>query len=268
MSCREALRVNAYFDGELDASSALEVERHIEGCAECRALLEDLERVRSKVRNEFAATTAPTALSRRIGRALDAESSGAAGARGRARGTMWGVRPFWAGAMTGAGGALVAATLAVLLWAPVSTNALLDTLVAEHVNSLLPGHLIGVESTDRHTVKPWFAGHADVAPLVEDFAPQGFTLIGGRADYLANQRAAVIVYQRGRHLINVFSWKKEGRLPLRDVTRSGYHLAFWQSGDLQYCAVSDVSGEDLRTLERLFRELGARESMPRVLPSG
>ena len=268
MSCPESLRVNAYFDGELDAPSALEVELHMESCAECRALLEDLGRVRSAVRNEFAATTAPAGLSARISRALDAESGVSAAVIRRTRRARWGVRPFWAGAMTGVGGALVAAALAVLLWTPVPTSSLLDTLVAEHVNSLLPGHLIGVESTDRHTVKPWFAGHADVAPLVEDFAAQGFTLIGGRADYLDNQRAAVIVYQRGRHIINVFSWRKEARLPLRDVTRDGYHLAFWQSGDLQYCAVSDVGWDDLRTLERLFRELGVREAMPRAPESG
>jgi anti-sigma factor RsiW len=262
MSCPESLRVNAYFDGELDAPAALELERHLGSCSECRALLAELERVRRVVRNDFAATTAPASLTVRISRALDAESGGSAARMRGARGGRWGIRPFWAGAMTGMGGALAAAALAVLLWAPVPTSSLLDTLVAEHVNSLLPGHLIGVESSDRHTVKPWFAGHADVAPLVEDFKAQGFTLIGGRADYLDNQRAAVIVYQRGQHIINVFSWKKEARLPLRDATRNGYHLAFWQSGDLQYCAVSDVGWGDLRTLERLFRELDAREAPP------
>ena len=44
MSCNEALRVQEYFDGELDAGAAADVERHLETCAECAALLKDLNK--------------------------------------------------------------------------------------------------------------------------------------------------------------------------------------------------------------------------------
>jgi anti-sigma factor RsiW len=47
MQCAESLRLQAYFDGELDALSAADVERHAEVCAECRALLRDLEQTRT-----------------------------------------------------------------------------------------------------------------------------------------------------------------------------------------------------------------------------
>jgi hypothetical protein len=63
-----------------------------------------------------------------------------------------------------------------------------------------------VVSTDRHSVRPWFAGHADVSPVVADFEAQGYKLIGGRADYFDHQRATVVAYQHGVHVINVFSW--------------------------------------------------------------
>lgn len=262
MSCQESLRVQAYFDCELDALSTAEIERHVESCVECRTLLEDLERTRSAMRRDFRPEGASAALRARVSRALEAEWGRSAALPRRAREGLWRLRPFWVGALSGAGGALAAAALAVFLWAAVPGDSLIDSLMAEHMDSLLPGHLIDVESTDRHTVKPWFAGHADIAPWVEDFSGQGFSLVGGRADYLAHQRAAVVVYRRGRHIINVFSWKNESSVALRDTTRNGYHLAFWKAGDLQYCAVSDASWEDLRRLERLFHELSVRETPP------
>jgi anti-sigma factor RsiW len=116
-----------------------------------------------------------------------------------------------------------------------------------------------VASTDRHTVKPWFAGHTDVSPVVADFEQQGYRLIGGRADYLDHQRSAVVVYQHGKHIINVFSWAANQRALPRNTTRNGYHLVFWRAGDLAYCAVSDSAWDELLGLVRLLRELSARD---------
>jgi anti-sigma factor RsiW len=74
------------------------------------------------------------------------------------------------------------------------------------MRSLMPIHLIDVASSDQHTVKPWLAEHTNVSPTVADFEQQGFRLLGGRADLVDQQRAAVTVYRRGAHVINVFSW--------------------------------------------------------------
>ena len=137
---------------------------------------------------------------------------------------------------------------------PRLTNPLLDELVSAHVRSLMPSHLIDVVSTDKHTVKPWFAGHADVSPVVADFEPRGYRLIGGRVDYLDHQRSAVVVYQHGAHVINVFSWAGHDRALPADTTRSGYHFAFWRTGDLTYCAVSDTGWDELLGLVKLLRE--------------
>jgi anti-sigma factor RsiW len=254
--CAESLRVQAYFDAEVDAVGAADMERHIEHCAECRALLQDLEQVRAVLRRDSPYAHAPPALRARITRALDRETAmPAAQVAPLLRAMPRRPRPFWMGALGGIGGTAIAATFAFLLLVPRFTNPLLDELANAHVRSLMPSHLIDVVSTDKHTVKPWFAGHTDVSPVVGDFEAQGYRLIGGRADYLDDQRAAVVVYQHGAHIINVFSWAGHGRALPDNVTRSGYRFACWKAGDLDYCAVSDTARDELLALVRLLRDL-------------
>ena len=259
MQCAESLRIQAYFDSEVDAVSAAEIERHLEHCAECRALLSDLEQVRSVLRRDVNYARTPPLLRAKLMRALDQETE--ARRRKDPKLFIWRAASFWVGAAGGIGGTAIAATVAFLLLAPPLFNPLVNDLVSAHVRSLMPAHLIDVVSTDKHTVKPWFAGHADVSPVVADFEPQGYKLIGGRADYLDHQRAAVVVYQHGAHVINVFSWAGvPSRYLPRDTTRNGYHLAFWRQGDIEYCAVSDTGWDELSGLVRLLRSASARES--------
>ena len=93
-------------------------------------------------------------------------------------------------------------------------DPLVNDLAEAHLRSLMADHLIDVASSDHHTVKPWFAGHADVSPPAEDFKAEGFTLVGGRADYVHGSRAAVVVYRHGAHVINLFAWAdRSARLP-------------------------------------------------------
>ncbi len=259
MQCAEAHRVQAFFDRELDAVSSADIERHLEHCAECRALLNDLQDLRTAMRRDLAYERAAPVLRARVLQALDDESR-AAPAQGSA--VRWSAKPkrsFLLGVFSGAGGMAMAAALVVFLIVPSFTNPLLDGLVTAHVRSLMPDHLIDVVSTDKHTVKPWFAGHADVSPAVADFAAQGYTLLGGRADYFEGQRAAVTVYRHGAHTINVFSWAGSGVLP-RDSTRNGYHLAFFREGNLDYCAVSDTGWDELHGLVTLVKDLSQKEN--------
>jgi anti-sigma factor RsiW len=257
--CAESLRVQAHFDAQLDPLSADQIERHIEQCAECRALLKDLQLVRAALRRDLQFERAPAALRTRIHEALDHEAPGRSPVQDDSRVTQIRraprARPFWRGAVSGFGGAAAAAMLAFFVLLPARPDPMLDDLVNAHVRSLMPDHLIDVVSTDRHTVKPWFAGHADVSPVVADFESQGYKLLGGRADYFDRQRAAVVVYQHGAHTINVFSWASDRTPAAQSATRNGYHLQFWKSGNLEYCAVSDTGWDELHGLVQLLKDL-------------
>jgi anti-sigma factor RsiW len=260
--------VQAHFDGELDAVSAAAIEQHLELCAECRALLQSLEQVRTVIRDELTYHRAPVALESRIARALehqaatDARHAARPGILQRMR-TAWPNRSrgrsFWTGALGGMGITAAAATATFLLLSPAPDDSMIDDLVAAHARSLMPSHLIDVESTDHHTVKPWFAGHADVSPVVANFSQQGYQLVGGRADFLGHQRSAAVVYRHGAHVINVFSWSGDPADLPETASRLGFRMAFWRSGDLQYCAVSDTGWDELMGLVRLLQERSARE---------
>lgn len=253
MECPEALRAQAYFDGELDAGSSIEVERHLARCASCRSKLQDLEHVRTVIR-QISSDSVPSELRQQIDQALDREDGAGHASRSPAARIGWRWNPFWTGALTGVAATAAVALLAFSMLSSSANDTLLHDLTADQMRSLMASHLIDVVSTDRHTVKPWFAGHADVSPVVADFEQQGYRLLGGRADYLDGQRSAVVVYQHGRHVINVFAWLAP-KAPLPgDTTRSGYHMTFWRAGDLEYSAVSDTSWRELRVLRQLLQD--------------
>lgn len=256
MACNEALRLQAYFDGELDASASADMERHMESCRECAALLRSLRTVRSAMREQTAYHRASPELESRVVKALDRETGnlsawGALFARGR---------QFWVGAASGVAATALAASLAFLVLLPTASSELVNDVMGAHLRSLIANHLIDVASSDQHTVKPWFAGHADVSPPTADFPKEDYRLVGGRVDYVDGHRAAVIVYRRGAHTINVFSWAQSGESLPNNVTRNGYHAAFWKSGDLVFCAVSDTALDELLELVRLLKEIGTPDS--------
>jgi anti-sigma factor RsiW len=212
-----------------------------------------LKQVRAALRRELAYRNVPVALQARIAQALNRLSIEftPVNRRNLKDRQPW---PLWRGAFAGIGSAAVAASLALIAVSQPSTISLSDELLSAHVRSLMPEHLIDVVSTHTHTVKPWFSGRADVSPAVADFAAQGYELIGGRADYLDHQRATVVIYLRNSHVINVFSWNRSWRSLPMSTTLDGYHLAFWASGDLAYCAVSDIDWGELLALAKLMQD--------------
>ena len=120
--------------------------------------------------------------------------------------------------------------------------------------STLASHLVDVETSDRHVVKPWFNGRIDFAPPVIELADAGYPLAGGRLDYVDRKVVAALVYRRRLHVINLFVWP-QGRAGLHAspfAGRDGYSLVHWRAGGLDYWAVSDVEKAELEAFHRAF----------------
>ncbi len=138
----------------------------------------------------------------------------------------------------------------------LAQDALIAQLVDAHVQSLMPGHLMDVQSTDQHTVKPWFIGRADFAPRVVKLDSVGFPLLGGRLAYVDGHQAAVLVYGRRKHVINLFMWRGTGgsddaRLG-EPAQRAGYSVAHWTGDGLSFWAVTDASPADLSAFRAAY----------------
>jgi anti-sigma factor RsiW len=132
---------------------------------------------------------------------------------------------------------------------------LTQELVASHIRALQPGHLEDVVSTDRHTVKPWFDGRLDFAPPVKDLAAQGFPLKGARLDYVGGRPVAALVYQRDKHIIDLYVWPLAASPRGGKATgeRDGYNVVNWTADGMTLWAVSDLEADQLRDFAREWR---------------
>jgi anti-sigma factor (TIGR02949 family) len=241
--------LQGYFDGELDLVRSVEFEEHLKACPDCAAELQAQQLLRQALRSSNLYERAPESLRDRI--------------RAKLPGTK--VQPKlipirrpvleWLAIAAGIVIAIfLGARVVPNIGAQRQTNLVAQEIVAGHIRSLQPGHLFDVQSTDQHTVKPWFDGKLDFAPPVTDFANQGFPLVGGRLDYLDNRDVAALVYQRQKHLINVFIWPMESKpTKLPDVQAiQGYNLIFrWRDG-MYFCATSDLNLAELRQFVQLL----------------
>jgi anti-sigma factor RsiW len=241
MTCEETrILVHALVDGELDAGHAREVEAHLASCPDCAAQLRDYRVMRQALSAPALRHQAPAALRARIESALPARRAVAPSRRSLFKGLAMG------SVLSGA----LAASLVVFVMNREEDQRILGDVVSAHLRSLQGDRLIDVQSTDRHTVKPWFNGRLDVAPPVVDLTAQGFTLIGGRLDYIDGRPVAAIVYKRRAHVINLFVQQVTAQVsgPERATIEQlqGFNVWRWSRADLGFWAVSDINAEELQ----------------------
>jgi anti-sigma factor RsiW len=258
MNCTEAeVLIHALIDGELDAGHARDVEAHVATCADCGKKLADFRAMRAAMSAAPSKDTAPSHLRARIEAALPANATPAAVAPAVvALHPQRFNRRFFVGGFalgTALSGA-IAATFVLGVLRDDQEQRLAGDVVSAHLRSLQPGHLTDVETSDQHTVKPWFNGKLDVAPPVVDLTAQGFTLIGGRLDDINGETVAAIVYRRRNHVINLFvadsaAAKPAGRAAM---TRHGFGIRHWTDGGLEFWAISDINAAELAEFEERF----------------
>ena len=152
-------------------------------------------------------------------------------------------------------GVLLSISVSLFMGESGQQELIASQVINGHVRSLMVAHLSDVESSDQHTVKPWFTGKLDYSPPVTDLATEGYPLIGGRLDYMDERPVAALVYRHQLHAINVFVWPARGKATPRigSTSKKGYNAASWQGEGMQYWAVSDLNEAELKKFAELLR---------------
>lgn len=245
--------LHAFIDGELDLVRAAELEAHLAGCPDCRAEMERVRGVRQLIGRDGVRFKMPEEVRAQVLTALSREQAAGIPAQRRVETASPWSRFFrfvrdWSFVPSLAA---LAASAMLFVNAPAPELGIQDQLLASHVQSMLADHLVDVQTSNQHTVKPWFNGRIDFSPPVNDLAKDGFPLVGGRVDYIGGRVVAALVYRRNGHVINLFIWPQtSGRQTVSE--HDGYNMAEWAANGLVFWAVSDVAAGDLAAFRESF----------------
>jgi anti-sigma factor RsiW len=193
-------------------------------------MTDDADRLIALALRDHARTPAPAWLRRRLERRF-----------------LGGGRRWVVPSLTAAAGALVAAVVVLLVVRPASAPVDLATEAAGDHLRVLVGRGLGVEVSDMHQVKPWFAGKLDFVPPVTFLGDDEFPLRGGDVAVFLGHKAAVFVYARRLHVISLFVFQA-GAAPASERTIQGFHVLTWGSDGFGFALVSDVNFDELRGL--------------------
>jgi anti-sigma factor RsiW len=248
MNCDELRsKLTPYVDAALRGGELAEAEAHLRGCAGCAA--EALGMLQTKLATRAAGMryTPSPEFRRRMEQSIRAQE-----------------RPAWRSlrwprlAMTGVAALILIA--AVTVWVSHSGRERELTKIADmHVTELASVNPVDVVSTDRHTVKPWFAGKLPFSFNIPELQNTEFTLVGGRVAYFEHSPGAQLLFNLRKHQLSVFIFKDEtgAHLPWPKMTaasRLALQIETWSEGGLRYYVVGDAPASDVHALSELLRK--------------
>ena len=237
-------KLGTYLDGELASGEERALREHLRGCADCAA--DTLERMQTKRAIQSAGLRfAPDpAFRARIQDNL----------KGAARPTRhgWQWLPMLA---TVAAVIIVAVLFAAYNRDRMRERQLTSELLDLHVATLASSSPVDVVSTDRHTVKPWFAGKIPFTFNLPELEGTPFTLVGGRVSYLHQAPGAELIFRVRQHQVSVFIFQERAleRMSSPATSSLSFGIRSWSRNGLRYFVIGDVGGDDLDRLSNLMK---------------
>jgi anti-sigma factor RsiW len=253
------LLLQAAVDGELDAAGMIAFEARLAGDPALAADYARLTALRAAIAARAPRPKAPDALRERV-LALAAPAPRSTRPSPAA---LWRFAPrYGALAASLVLGLLIGAGGARLLAPSGGEEAVERAAIAAYVRGRLADQSFDVASSDRHTVKPWFAGKIAGSTTVVDLKTDGFALIGGRIDVVGETPVATLIYQRREHQIALSELPASlaaGAALTGAASRDGFSLIGWSDRQRRYIAVSDLPPAELEAFGAAFRRAAEAE---------
>jgi anti-sigma factor RsiW len=130
-----------------------------------------------------------------------------------------------------------------------------EAVAGGHRRSLLAASPFDIASSDRHTVKPWLDARIGVSPPAPDLAADGYALVGGRVEVIADRPVPALVYRHREHLITLVAapQDKGSATAPTDLSAGGFSMVRWSDGAFSYWAISDMERPELDDFAARFR---------------
>jgi len=244
MACRAwAEKLDAYLDGELSTSDERLLRDHLRVCSSCAADSIDRLQMKRGVHNAGQRFQPDPEFRRRLQSSLAPQRPS---------------RRFWQWVLALAGLLVVAGVLiAGRQYDRTGRRQLTSEVVDMHIATLASANPVDVVSTDRHTVKPWFAGKIPFTFNLPELEGTPFTLAGGRVAYLRQSPGAELIFRVRQHQISAFIFQEravEGSNPgERDAAGLSFGVRTWSRNGLRYFVIGDASPQDLDQLSELLK---------------
>lgn len=269
------MMVHALVDGELDAATALAVERRLAADPELAAEHARIAALRSavdklpkpqptqaflaRIQAIGAADTGPVSQASVLPFRTSSQTSQER--NGRSRRGWWGRSATFDWRALAASIAVTAVVASgATQWAMTSgTDDFAVAVASGHRRSLLAANPVDVVSSDRHTVKPWLDSRLGMSPPAPDLAKEGFALVGGRVEVVDGQPIPALVYRHNEHLITLVAQPRNGGEATNPVDRSadGFSMVRWSDRAFAYWAISDMERSGLDEFVTRFRAAAA-----------
>jgi anti-sigma factor RsiW len=236
-------KLDAHFDGELSADEARALDEHVRQCPACTA--ESLRRLQLKRAVQAAGRrfVPDPAFRLRIQKSIAAR-----------RPSLW--TRGWLPSLATVCAVIVIASL-VTLKGDRREQQLVSELADLHVATLASANPVDVVSTDRHTVKPWFAGKIPFTFNLPEVKDSPFLLVGGKVSYLDQSPGAELIFRVRNHQISVFIFQERATQRAQSSgTILSFQLRSWTQNGLRYFVIGDASGQDLDKLSEMLKNAG------------
>lgn len=246
MDCVWRNKIDPYVDAELPDALAAQMDAHLLTCASCAAEAVSRSRMKRSIRSAAVATYSPRPEFRlAIQKAIGTEKRSP--------------RRFFLPrfVLAYAAVALVVVAIGFLLYR-VQQPPVLAEIADLHAATLASANPIDVASSDRHTVKPWFAGKLPFTFNLPDFESTPYRLVGGRVTYLEQTRGAQLLFAYRQHQISAFIFLDRGELKslesnFTERRELQFSIVTWSEAGLRYVVIGDTGYNEVRPLAELLR---------------